>query len=40
MQGYGTVRFLTEEDVQRAIQEFTGHELEGRNLTVKLDQYA
>ena len=40
LQGYGTVRFMSEADVQRAIQEFSGYELEGRNLTVKVDQYA
>lgn len=39
-QGYGTVRFKSEADVQRAIEEFNGHELEGRNITVKLDQFA
>lgn len=38
--GYGTVRFRSESDVQRAIQEFNGYELDGRNLTVKIDQYA
>jgi RNA recognition motif. (a.k.a. RRM, RBD, or RNP domain) len=40
LQGYGIIRFLTQPDVQRAVQEFNGYELEGRNLTVKLDQYA
>jgi hypothetical protein len=40
LQGYGTVRFKNESDVQRAIDEFNGFELEGRNITVKVDQFA
>jgi RNA recognition motif-containing protein len=40
VQGYGTVRFKNESDVQRAIEEFNGLELEGRNITVKVDQFA
>jgi RNA recognition motif-containing protein len=34
------VRFKNEPDVQRAIDEFNGIELEGRNITVKVDQFA
>ena len=40
VQGYGTIKFKSEADVQRAIADFNGYELEGRNLTVKVDQYA
>ena len=40
LQGYGTVRLGSEEEVARAIEEFNGYELEGRNLTVKVDQFA
>lgn len=39
LQGYGTVRFRSKEDVGKAIEEFNGYELEGRNLTVKVDQF-
>ena len=39
-QGYGTVRFETAAAAQDAINDFHGHELEGRTLTVKLDKFA
>lgn len=39
MQGYGTVKFLSSEDAQLAIQECDGLELQGRLLSVKLDQW-
>eukprot|EP01024_Parvocaulis_polyphysoides_P041498 TRINITY_DN38049_c0_g1_i2.p1 TRINITY_DN38049_c0_g1~~TRINITY_DN38049_c0_g1_i2.p1 ORF type:complete len:225 (-),score=51.18 TRINITY_DN38049_c0_g1_i2:761-1387(-) len=38
--GFGTVRFRTAGDAQRAIDEFNGIEFEGRTLTVKVDRYA
>ena len=38
-QGYGTVKFLSSEDAQLAIQECDGLELQGRLLSVKLDQW-
>ena len=34
------MRFQSPEPVAKAIEEFNGFELEGRNLTVKLDQFA
>nr|BAV58234.1 G-strand telomere binding protein 1 [Ulva partita] len=37
--GYGTVKFLSSEDAQLAIQECDGLELQGRLLSVKLDQW-
>lgn len=40
MQGYGTVKFEDEATAQQAIEQFNGSELEGRTLTVKLDQFA
>lgn len=39
LQGYGTVKFLSSEDAQVAIQECDGLELEGRLLSVKIDQW-
>lgn len=39
-QGYGTVKFEDEATAQAAIEQFNETELEGRRLTVKLDQYA
>jgi RNA recognition motif-containing protein len=39
-QGYGTVRFETQEAVQAAIQQLHGSDLEGRTLTVRLDKFA
>lgn len=38
--GYGTVRFLTPEAAQSAVDQFHGSELESRTLTVFLDKYA
>ena len=40
VQGYGTVRFETNEAAQKAMEDFNGYELEGRTLTVRLDRYA
>jgi RNA recognition motif-containing protein len=40
MQGYGTVKFTSAELAQKAIEDFNGWELEGRSLTVKMDQFA
>ena len=37
-QGYGTVRFGSQEDAQKAIVDFHGTDLEGRTLTVKFDK--
>ena len=39
-QGYGTVLFGTTEEAQAAIDAVNGTELEGRILSVKVDQYA
>lgn len=36
--GYGTVRFSSAEEAQRAIQEYNGVECEGRSLSLKIDQ--
>lgn len=38
MQGYGTVRFGSREDAEKAVQKCHGTELEGRTLTVKIDK--
>jgi len=38
--GYGTVQFSSQEEAQAAIDQFNGTELEGRTLSVKIDQYA
>lgn len=38
--GYGTVRFEDAAGAENAIAQFHGQELEGRLLTVKMDQYA
>lgn len=38
--GYGTVKFEDEATAQAAIEQFNGSDLEGRTLTVKIDQYA
>ena len=38
LQGYGTVRFASAEEAQRAIQEYNGFEVEGRSLSLKIDQ--
>lgn len=38
--GYGTVLFGTTEEAQAAIDAVNGTELEGRVLSVKVDQYA
>ena len=40
MQGYGTVRFTTKEDAEKAIADFHGTDLEGRALAVKIDKWA
>ena len=40
VQGYGTVRFTTKEDAEKAIADFHGTDLEGRALAVKIDKYA
>ena len=37
--GYGTVQFSTPEEAQAAIDQFNGTELEGRTMSVKIDQY-
>lgn len=39
-QGYGTIKLSSAELAQKAVEEFNGTELEGRSLTVKIDQYA
>lgn len=39
-QGYGTVRFTTKDDAEKAIADFHGTDLEGRTLAVKIDKYA
>ena len=38
--GFGTVRYTTEEDAKRAIEELNGSELEGRILEVREDKHA
>ncbi|CAL8469327.1 g8868 [Coccomyxa elongata] len=38
--GYGTVRFGSREDAEKAVQACHGTELEGRTLTVKIDKFA
>lgn len=38
--GYGTVQFSSKEEAQAAIEQFNGTELEGRTMSVKVDQYA
>ena len=38
VQGYGTVRFTTKEDAEKAIADFHGTELESRALAVKIDK--
>jgi len=38
--GYGTIQFASPEEAQAAIDQFNGTELEGRTLSVKVDQYA
>lgn len=38
MQGYGTVRFSSTEEAQKAIAEYNGIEVEGRSLSLKIDQ--
>lgn len=40
VQGYGTVRFDSQESAAASIEKFHGTDLEGRTLTVKLDKYA
>ena len=40
MQGYGTVRFTTKEDAEKAIADFHATDLEGRALAVKIDKCA
>jgi RNA recognition motif-containing protein len=40
LQGYGTIKFHSAEQAQKAIEDFNGWELESRSLTVKMDQYA
>lgn len=37
--GYGTIQFASQEEAQAAIDQFNGTELEGRTLSVKIDQY-
>lgn len=37
--GFGTVLFESKDDALNAIKEFDGKEIEGRMVTVKLDQY-
>ena len=39
-QGYGTVRFGSQEDAQKAVEDHHGTDLEGRTLTVKFDKCA
>lgn len=36
--GYGTVRFSSTEEAQKAIAEYNGIEVEGRSLSLKIDQ--
>ena len=38
LQGYGTVRFSSKEEAEKAIEDFNGTELEGRALAVKIDK--
>ena len=38
LQGYGTVRFSSKEEAEKAIADFNGTELEGRALAVKVDK--
>lgn len=38
--GYGTVQFSSKEEAQAAIEQFNGTELEGRTMSVKVDQFA
>jgi hypothetical protein len=38
--GYGTIKFATVEEANAAIEQFNGSELEGRTLSVKVDQFA
>ena len=38
VQGYGTVRFSSKEEAEKAIEDFNGTELEGRALAVKIDK--
>ena len=38
LQGYGTVRFSSKEEAEKAIEDFNGTELEGRALAVKVDK--
>ena len=38
LQGYGTVRFDSREDADKAVRELHSTELEGRTLTVKIDK--
>lgn len=40
VQGYGTVRFSSKEDAEKAIADFHGTDLESRALAVKLDKCA
>ncbi len=40
LQGYGTVRFSTKEEAEKAITDFNGTDLEGRALAVKIDKCA
>ena len=40
LQGYGTVRFSSKEEAEKAIADFHGTELEGRALAVKVDKCA
>ena len=37
--GYGTVQFASQEEAQAAIDQFNGTELEGRTMSVKIDQF-
>ena len=37
--GYGTVRFVTEEEATRAIVTLNGAEFDGRIITVRMDKY-
>ncbi|CAK0784272.1 hypothetical protein CVIRNUC_007476 [Coccomyxa viridis] len=37
--GYGTVRFSSKEEAEKAIEDFNGTELEGRALAVKIDKF-
>ncbi len=37
--GYGTVRYATKEEADKAVSTLNGAEFEGRPVTIKLDRY-